>query len=102
MGLKSIEGIKEGSLRQKFHLFIRECIRCKSLSRWFEVLSSEIVQKQIMRYYETSAAVLEPEHSKAMEHMKIYLDALNDLNLKKLKLPNMCHREQQTFLVSIE
>ncbi|XP_046857030.1 uncharacterized protein LOC124450418 [Xenia sp. Carnegie-2017] len=102
VGLKTIEGIKEGSLRQKFHLFIRECIRCKSLSRWFEVLSSEIVQKQIMKYYETSAAVLEPEHSKAMEHMKIYLDALNDLNLKKLKLPNIRHREQQTFLVSIE
>ena len=38
-----------------------------------------------MKYYEPSAVVLEPEHSKAMEHLKLYLDGLDVLKLKGLK-----------------
>jgi hypothetical protein len=95
------ERIKGGSIDQKFHIFIRECIRHKILTRWFEELSSENVQKQIMKYYEPSAVVLEPEHSKAMEHLKLYLDGLDVLKLKVFKARRES-TEHRSFLISFE
>ena len=80
-----IKRIKDGNVDQKFYLFIRECIRKKILSQWFEKLSSQSVQKLIMKHYEPSAVVLEPEHSKAMEHVKLYLDGLDSLELEELR-----------------
>ena len=84
-----IKCIQNGSIEHKFKLFIRECIRMKILSRWFEELSSESIQKQIMKYYESSAVVLEPEHSEAMEQIKLYLDGLDVLKLKRRRVPEL-------------
>lgn len=95
-----MEGIKEDSIEQKFHMFIYKCIQHKRLSRWFEVLSSQDVQKKIMKFYEPSAVVLEPEHSKAMEHLKIHLDGLLFLKLRGLAVRRS--EEKSAFLLSFE
>lgn len=95
-----IRRIKDGSIDHKFYLFIRECIRRKILSRWFEELSNQSVQKLIMKYYEPSAVVLEPEHSKAMEHVKLYLDGLDGLKLKGVRARELS--QHKDFLYSFE
>ena len=82
-------------------MFIRECIRHKVLSQWFEMLSTENVQKLMKKYYDTSAVVLEPEHSKAMEHMKLYLDGLVVLQLKELKVRGSLNQNSD-LLISFE
>jgi hypothetical protein len=38
-----------------------------------------------MKHYEPTAVVLEPEHSKAIEHLMLYLDGLDVLKLEGLK-----------------
>jgi hypothetical protein len=53
-----------------------------------------------MKYYEATAVVLEPEHSEAMEHLKLYLDGLNVLKLKGLKARES--NQNRAFLISFE
>lgn len=53
-----------------------------------------------MKYYEPSAVVLEPEHSKAMEHVKLYLDGLDGLKLKGVRARELS--QHKDFLYSFE
>ena len=90
--------INDGSIEHKFKFFIHECIRKKILSRWFEELSSESIQKQIMKYYEPSAVVLEPEHSEAMEQIKLYLDGLDVLKLERWRVRELSKGVNEVYI----